>query len=237
MRILQRSARLALILFTASLFTTTPSWAEGRIVCKSHRHDYNYCRVDTHGRVRLRHQSSSSPCIQGRTWGYDHRGIWVDDGCKAEFSYGRGSSSGNSSDAGDALAAAAVIGGIALLGAALSKDQHKHRQYQSRSSRYDDGDYDRYDDYDDNYDYRRHTHTPGWAIGTFRGYNPRYDANVTLRISSSGKVTGSHGLSGYFADNRIHFGNTVFDIHRLDGGLETVQLGDRGNRVRYHRSR
>ncbi|MEO6965944.1 MAG: DUF3011 domain-containing protein, partial [Acidobacteriaceae bacterium] len=30
-------------------------------------------------------QRSGSPCIQGRTWGFDRRGIWVDRGCRADF--------------------------------------------------------------------------------------------------------------------------------------------------------
>lgn len=30
-------------------------------------------------------QRSGSPCTQGRTWGYDKSGIWVDRGCRADF--------------------------------------------------------------------------------------------------------------------------------------------------------
>lgn len=50
-------------------------------------------RVDFQGRVRLVKQLSTKPCIQGRTWGTDRNGIWVDDGCRATFEYetdGRG---------------------------------------------------------------------------------------------------------------------------------------------------
>jgi len=35
--------------------------------------------------VRLTNQRSGSPCVQGQTWGYDGRGIWVDRGCRADF--------------------------------------------------------------------------------------------------------------------------------------------------------
>ncbi len=31
----------------------------------------------------------SAPCLLGRTWGYDDAGIWVSDGCSAEFVAGQ----------------------------------------------------------------------------------------------------------------------------------------------------
>jgi hypothetical protein len=33
-------------------------------------------------------QRSDAACVQGRTWGYDRRGIWVDRGCRADFELG-----------------------------------------------------------------------------------------------------------------------------------------------------
>ncbi len=59
------------------------------ISCSSddmHRH---YCQANTRGGVRLVKQNSDSACEQGRTWGYDRRGIWVDRGCRADFQVGR----------------------------------------------------------------------------------------------------------------------------------------------------
>ena len=46
----------------------------------------NYCSANTNGGVRLTNQRSGSPCVQGQTWGFDRSGIWVDRGCRAEFS-------------------------------------------------------------------------------------------------------------------------------------------------------
>jgi len=41
--------------------------------------------------VEMLRQVSGSPCIQGQTWGFDARGVWVDRGCRAEFRvYGEG---------------------------------------------------------------------------------------------------------------------------------------------------
>ena len=33
-------------------------------------------------------QLSQAPCIYGRSWAYDDRGIWVADGCQADFNVG-----------------------------------------------------------------------------------------------------------------------------------------------------
>jgi hypothetical protein len=60
-----------------------------------------YCASDDGGRhhcaakgnmrrVRMVKQRSGSPCVKGQTWGTDQRGIWVDRGCRAEFSVSGG---------------------------------------------------------------------------------------------------------------------------------------------------
>jgi len=59
------------------------------ITCSSNDGGRRYCPADTRGGVRLVNQRSGSPCIQGRTWGFDRRGIWVDRGCRADFALGR----------------------------------------------------------------------------------------------------------------------------------------------------
>lgn len=53
--------------------------------CDSNGSRTTYCRVNTQGTVRLSRQISHSPCRQGRSWGTDSRGIWVSNGCRAEF--------------------------------------------------------------------------------------------------------------------------------------------------------
>ena len=42
------------------------------------------------GRVVLERQHSNAACIEGRTWGYGRNGIWVSQGCRAEFQIGAG---------------------------------------------------------------------------------------------------------------------------------------------------
>jgi hypothetical protein len=70
------------------MFTVSAN-AEQTINCASKQGRHEYCRVQTDGYVRLDEQYSDTPCVAGRTWGYDDWGIWVDNGCRAKFIVGR----------------------------------------------------------------------------------------------------------------------------------------------------
>jgi hypothetical protein len=58
------------------------------INCASQDGGRQFCPADTRGGVTMVRQNSNSPCIQGQTWGWDGRGIWVDRGCRADFQVG-----------------------------------------------------------------------------------------------------------------------------------------------------
>jgi DUF3011 family protein len=55
------------------------------IRCESEGFGYNRCPADTRGGVQLTEQLSDTQCREGQNWGYDRRGIWVDEGCSGEF--------------------------------------------------------------------------------------------------------------------------------------------------------
>ncbi len=65
-----------------------PGWDQSiRVRCQSDGYNYRMCRVDT-GRgsnVYISRQISKTPCMEGRNWGWNRAGIWVDQGCAAEF--------------------------------------------------------------------------------------------------------------------------------------------------------
>lgn len=66
------------------------------IYCASDDGRRHTCPVNTSGGgVRLVNQTSDAACMQGRTWGFDRNGIWVDRGCRAEFEVGRSRGDGN----------------------------------------------------------------------------------------------------------------------------------------------
>lgn len=53
--------------------------------CESNDGRMRECAANTRAGVQLVRQLSRSACIEGRTWGYGRNGIWVSDGCRAEF--------------------------------------------------------------------------------------------------------------------------------------------------------
>ncbi len=86
-----RTMVTVLLLAAVSLLVPAPAQARtGFLTCESNGYRYQYCNASTQGRVLMvREISTGNLCRQGRGWGYDDTGIWVDKGCRAEFSYGR----------------------------------------------------------------------------------------------------------------------------------------------------
>jgi hypothetical protein len=73
------------------------------IYCASDDGRRRTCPINTgSGNVRLVNQRSGTACVQGRTWGFNRTGIWVDRGCRADFEVGglRGSGSNNAGVSG-----------------------------------------------------------------------------------------------------------------------------------------
>src|SRR5262245_58935295 len=80
--------KLASCFLVALSFLLLPAaaHADRGVRCESYNRGYNYCHVRTRNRVQIDRQVSDSPCILGRTWGYDWNGVWVAKGCRADFS-------------------------------------------------------------------------------------------------------------------------------------------------------
>jgi hypothetical protein len=211
----------------AALVAVPPSFAR-TVRCESRDFRYTFCSVSTYGDVRLRWERSSSACRYGRSWGYDHRGIWVDRGCRADFAVDEGSRgrySGydyydrNSRDHDSNAKVGAAAGG-ALLGAAIAAAIIANKQ----KAHADDRDT-----------------TPNWLVGRFEGYNTQYRTDVAIQVSPSGTVTAflpeGQKASGTYVDGRIVFGAEEFDVEKTGGGFTLTQRSDRNNVVAYHRDR
>ncbi|MDH4181990.1 MAG: DUF3011 domain-containing protein [Betaproteobacteria bacterium] len=229
---LSRFSRAAIL---ALSFVAAPAaQADYNVTCGSVGGRHNTCRLSEPGYVTLTKQISGARCEQGRSWDYDRREIWVDNGCEAEFRVERwgyrrdgqpstGGPTASSSSSRDAATAAAVIAGAAILGALANNKDHQ-------------------DDYkyrDQNYYGPRHTsYVPGWMVGTFRGYNPLYGAEVTMTIRPDGRMAAmanNQPIDGYVNDEQLHVGPVIFDIDQTRDGFVTSQKGDRHNEVRYRR--
>lgn len=60
--------------------------------CESSDGRHKQCPADTGGGVELVRQLSRSACLRNQSWGTDHGGVWVSQGCRAEFRIGGGQS-------------------------------------------------------------------------------------------------------------------------------------------------
>ena len=116
-------AALAALALVAGSVPASASQREIR--CDSRGLGYNYCRVDTGGSVELVDRHTLFQCREGRSWGYDQRGIWVDKGCSATFRLGRSDRHNNAAIAG------AVIGLAALAAIASSRQKAEADEVQS----------------------------------------------------------------------------------------------------------
>jgi len=57
-----------------------------RMTCESKDRRKRFCGASIGVGATLVRQLSGRACEEGRSWGWDRNGIWVDDGCRAEFS-------------------------------------------------------------------------------------------------------------------------------------------------------
>ncbi|HET6545958.1 MAG TPA: DUF3011 domain-containing protein [Rhodanobacteraceae bacterium] len=84
--------RCAFLVLVGLLFVPVGAHAQGRrggaVDCASRDYRPTHCSVPWRNAVLVR-QTSSAACIEGRTWGVDRRGIWVDKGCSGEFAEAR----------------------------------------------------------------------------------------------------------------------------------------------------
>jgi len=247
------SKSMAISLSAMLLLSSTQALADERITCESRNHRYNRCPVDTDNRVKLKKQLSDAPCIEGRTWGYDKKGVWVDQGCKAEFKVGKDNDN-NGSGIGGLGAAAAGVGALAILGGLMGGgggSPGNTANYPPGTSNYPSGT----SGYPSNTPYyppngpgynapnsynQQGSAVPNWAIGTFRGNNPQYNTDIELTINSIGQVSGYAGnesVQGYFRNNQIQVGNLTLQVQPENQGFRTFQAGNPSNQVRYFRVR
>jgi hypothetical protein len=59
------------------------------VSCSSKPGERQQCPADTSGGVAIVRSRGESACLLGKTWGYDDKGVWVSDGCDADFVVGR----------------------------------------------------------------------------------------------------------------------------------------------------
>jgi len=102
---------------------TRPALAQQMVTCASDNGERNYCSADTRGGVTMVRQRSDARCQQGYSWDYDQHGIWVDRGCRADFTVntyrpgesGSGVITCSSDDGGRKNCSADTRGGVTMV--------------------------------------------------------------------------------------------------------------------------
>lgn len=184
-----------------------PAVAEQNLRCDSHGFKYRYCRADTDNRVELVRKHSLFDCREGRSWGYDRYGVWVDHGCSAEFRVGRDGHHDRNKAIGIGVA---VLGLAALAAAANSRKQQAQQEAE--------GD------------------VPAWAVGQFSGYDEQERVEVRLHILPGGGVTGSagdHEFSGQWRNGQLDAGKQRFRVERSGSGFLATDVRDDRHRVSF----
>ena len=238
------------VLVGMALLTVATSASARTIECASRDYQYQYCRVDTRGEVKLIKQISDSECRRGNTWGYDRNGIWVDDGCEARFRVGFDNDDRNDDDDDDddgpgLGTAAAVVGGIALLGSLMGNRNNPYQQGVDPSSY---GQQQPYGQQQQPYGQQQqpygqqgtYSQTPNWAVGIFRGFSPAANTEVELHIQPDGSVVGyanGQQVEGFYQEGRIVMAGVHYYLEQSPQGIRTVRVDGSSQPVTYQRIR
>jgi len=84
---MKRSWPAAALLLVASLGAPATAWSQ-QLTCESRNYQQEFCPTGVNiARAWMIVQRSRSPCIEGQTWGYQNNGIWVNQGCEADFGF------------------------------------------------------------------------------------------------------------------------------------------------------
>ena len=188
------------------------------IRCESSGNRQNFCRVNTDGRVTLSRELSRRRCVAWRTWGFERGGVWVRDGCRADFRVGVPRSSG-----GVGASTAAVVGagvGAAVMAAILSNRDSGGGNAPAPAPPPPAA-----------------SAPPAWAVGSFRGFDPRDNIELDITVTPQGDVAGSADgktIAGRITDGGIRIGTAEFAITEEAWGF-TARSRDSSNTLVYFR--
>lgn len=178
----------------------TDARAQSTVECQSRHYQYGECWAGPLSKPELIHQTSGSPCILNRTWGYNPRSkyIWVAQGCAGVFAdvggyhHGRGDTFDPNARMYDHRGndVGAVVGG-AILGAlieGMAEDHHKRRHTTSN--------YLPDNRYNGCHGIGCRVDNPDQAIDT----RPQFDRQGEPNFDTHGNYQGCHG-AGCLVDN------------------------------------
>jgi len=236
-----RIAVLFMLCAWAQMVTPRIAWSAGDeklVRCESEARETVRCKADTKNGVTLERQLSRAGCWYDETWGYDAKGIWVSNGCRADFALARppvvGStaSSGTGTETGTGTTGSSGLSGeqVAMgAAAALVVGAIAAAVIASRNNDGDDDDdhsddrrcrsYDRRGrctDYYDDDDECRYRDSRGRCISSGSSSNDPWGRDKLVRCESQGhkerycKVDTRRGVELYrqLSEARCRYGST-----------------------------
>jgi hypothetical protein len=75
-----------LVMMAILVFAAASALAQTTVRCESTDGRYRECSIDGIGRIVLSNQLSDAKCVEGKSWGYRDGMVWVNKGCRADFS-------------------------------------------------------------------------------------------------------------------------------------------------------
>jgi hypothetical protein len=182
-----------------------------QITCESTDSKYRYCAVKTDNEVRMLRQISGERCEQGKSWGYDKEGVWVDLNCAAEFRVGRSGPSTSQKIAAGAAAGAAML--QAMLGGQTSAAQASAAPPATGA-------------------------LPPWVVGTFQAQHPKTEQQYYITIDSQGVLDGRVNDKEFFGrvkGERIYVGALVLGFRQEGDGFVAFEPGKESEGVPFSR--
>lgn len=196
------------IALVVTAIPVTTSADEYTIRCESGRWGrQRYCPADTDGRVRLVREYSRNRCRQWRSWGYDKRGVWVDDGCRAEFRVGKDGGIGT----GGAVAIGAIAG-AAVIAAILANKGDSHKDETRGAEDWMIGRF------------------RGFGPLHDRDFEITVERNGTVSGDSQGDR-----LSGHISKDRMHLGDSEFKLKKESWGFQATRADDSDDVIYFRR--
>jgi Protein of unknown function (DUF3011) len=183
---------------------------EQTIRCESKDFRYRYCRADTDNRVTMTREMSKRRCRQWNNWGYDKRGVWVDNGCRGEFRVGRSGMSGGQA------AAVGVAAGAAIIAAAVIASRNNDKR---------DPDVPDW--------------APGVYRGYDKGWRGDIELTVLNTSAVEGFVVNREEdrFTGRIEKDMLFLGPDEFRISRDGDGFRASHTSDRSREIRFRKIR
>jgi hypothetical protein len=203
--------RVVTMTAAGALLAGTGAFAQvQQITCESTENKYRYCAAKTDNEVRMLRQISSERCEQGKSWGYDKEGVWVDMNCAAEFRVGRSGPSTSQKLAAGAAAGAAVL--QAMLGGQQATAAGPAAPAAASSEL-----------------------SPS-LVGTFSAVHPKSGENYYVTIDAQGVVDGrvkDRQFFGRVKGQQIFVGAAAFPFRQEGDGFLVYETGKESDGVHF----